>query len=694
MSRILHFTLGPVQGFIADARRTRDFWAGSFLLSRLAAEATSVILGSGGRSPAGRIVFPEVDGGGGVDRDPLLLAVRTDGKEGANPFIGSVPNRFKAEITDSDFDPSTCAEAIRRRWRLIADAVWERFVEHAVDEANHGRDGVREIWERQVDHFWEITWVVGPCDAADDGAWLERRKNWRSHFPAGREAGDHCQLMGSYQELSGWVRASGERPRQQAFWQRIRERTGPYNLRPDERLCAIALIKRLFPALKAPKLREVIGWVPASDPRVARNWPSVSYVAAVPWLEASWKMLPGECAQYDGIVRDKTKEWLMVDDMESGIYGETATRLVGVSDEHPFLKLDGNFYFADAIAAMEKEAFAPERFATDGQEPKRREQTLAELAKLHHDLDVAVRARSKNAMRLPPAHASEFYAVLIADGDSIGKNLSEKDGEELARRGLAAFTVGIAGESESVGDIVRRHHGVTVYAGGDDVLALLPLDSAIEAAVALRNSYRQAFPSADKWTMSAAVVFAQYHIPLRAVLAEAHRQLDAVAKEENGRDSLALSVFKPGGVAFEWVSTWDNGKSDSTRVEPPHLLNEFSRDLQASREFTTGFFYNLRERYKPLFEGDGIEPRGSVEALMRKILITEFNESGGQGDPLAQVERVMKIAFPFRRDENGRVQPAKSFSFDAALIARFLAEEGRWFMTRAAASPKTIAVAS
>ncbi|MEZ5479145.1 MAG: type III-B CRISPR-associated protein Cas10/Cmr2 [Thiolinea sp.] len=28
-----HFTLGPVQSFVAQARRTRDFWAGSFILS-------------------------------------------------------------------------------------------------------------------------------------------------------------------------------------------------------------------------------------------------------------------------------------------------------------------------------------------------------------------------------------------------------------------------------------------------------------------------------------------------------------------------------------------------------------------------------------------------------------------------------------------------------------------------------------
>ena len=41
---ILNFSIGPVQGFIARARKTRDFWAGSFLLSYLAGQAMAVIL--------------------------------------------------------------------------------------------------------------------------------------------------------------------------------------------------------------------------------------------------------------------------------------------------------------------------------------------------------------------------------------------------------------------------------------------------------------------------------------------------------------------------------------------------------------------------------------------------------------------------------------------------------------------------
>ena len=48
-----HFTLGPVQGFVAQARRTRDFWAGSFLLSWLAGVAICAVEKQGGE-----IIFP------------------------------------------------------------------------------------------------------------------------------------------------------------------------------------------------------------------------------------------------------------------------------------------------------------------------------------------------------------------------------------------------------------------------------------------------------------------------------------------------------------------------------------------------------------------------------------------------------------------------------------------------------------
>ena len=46
--KYFHFTLGPVQSFVAQARRTRDFWAGSFLLSWLSAVAIQAVKAQGG----------------------------------------------------------------------------------------------------------------------------------------------------------------------------------------------------------------------------------------------------------------------------------------------------------------------------------------------------------------------------------------------------------------------------------------------------------------------------------------------------------------------------------------------------------------------------------------------------------------------------------------------------------------------
>ena len=51
-----HFSLGPVQAFVAQARRTRDYWAGSFLLSFLSSVAMKETIAQGGT-----ILFPVAD---------------------------------------------------------------------------------------------------------------------------------------------------------------------------------------------------------------------------------------------------------------------------------------------------------------------------------------------------------------------------------------------------------------------------------------------------------------------------------------------------------------------------------------------------------------------------------------------------------------------------------------------------------
>jgi CRISPR-associated protein Cmr2 len=128
---------------------------------------------------------------------------------------------------------------------------------------------------------------------------------------------------------------------------------------------------------------------------------------------------------------------------------------------------------------------------------------------------------------------SAFYALLLMDGDRVGALLRAQ--EKSVAGGLAAFSRGV---DRTIRD---GHGGNTVYAGGDDVLALLPLEGALPAALALQRAYRVAFQ--DQATISAAIVLTHFHVPLRHVLHEARRHLEDVAKAENGRDSLALCVL-------------------------------------------------------------------------------------------------------------------------------------------------------
>ncbi|WP_257265120.1 type III-B CRISPR-associated protein Cas10/Cmr2 [Endozoicomonas sp. ONNA2] len=110
-----HFTLGPVQGFVAQARRTRDFWSGSFLLSWLSGVAMVDVQKQGGE-----IKFP-------IPAEGYLDWLEGNGI-GKPPEQGAIPNRFKAVSAEvpEDFDPKVVVETIRSAWRELAEKVWQK----------------------------------------------------------------------------------------------------------------------------------------------------------------------------------------------------------------------------------------------------------------------------------------------------------------------------------------------------------------------------------------------------------------------------------------------------------------------------------------------------------------------------------------------------------------------------------------
>ncbi len=632
----IDFSIGPVQGFVAQSRRTRDLWGSSYLLSYLSAQAMR-----GAEAAGGRIIRPQVG-------DDKLYQWVTDPSSGQPPLIGTVPNHF---VVTTDAGPRAVAdaatEAFHEAWRRVHEAVWQRFVDPVRGLGDH----TEEIWRRQVNSCWEITWVSGSKDQT--GGLLARRKHWRTHrLPD--EPGDRCTVMPDFQELSGHVRAARGASAQNAFWNAIRGRAdvGALELREDERLCAPALVKRFF--VKCGQ-RTIGGRLDVD------HWPSTVYVGAVPWLH---EVRDGAGTQADQYVRALRKVAVPGTVRRQAPLDELCN-----AEPADFFRLDANYYHRGFVAIPR---LCP---LNDGSAPA--EPMRPELMKL---LDQVYRA----AGGAPPV----YYALLLADGDRLGDLVRDTDSEKVSRA-LSTFDA-------RVEYIAREHHGVTVYAGGDDVLAMLPVPQALECADQLAAEYAAAF-APHSATLSAAVLFTHIRVPIGGALDHAHRLLDDVAKEANDRDSLVGAVLKPGGPHCQWATSWTRTYPDGHQQRAvPQLakLTEAMTGEAARRGFSASLLHHTRDilevlcglrRWEP--GKTGALPAGlDLPAFIRAEIVDSWedridNDESGQAHLAELTDLVVDLLAQSsgKRDESGNPIGVNvdCAGMDALLLARFLAGGGR-----------------
>jgi len=643
MTLQLDMCIGPVQGFVAQSRRTRDLWSSSYLLSFLSAHAMRGISQAGGS-----IVRPS------VANDPLFAWVCAEHQgstgPGEPPRIGSVPNHFVAELAPGS-DPAAVAragmDALDAAWRRVHRAVWQRFVEAS---SAQGKD-TAVIWDRQTAAFWEVLWTVG--EASTIGRLHSRRKHWRSQWLAD-EHGDKCTLMPDFQELSGVVSAQGPTPRtqQDAFWGGLRRDRdiGPRELRPDERLCAIALVKRLFPKVA----RSAVGW-----PLDVSRWPSTAGMAAVPWLRRLGQAAPPQAEAFAAELR------AAVPLNELNVSPSAIPALANMGG--PLLGLDANY--------LQRSFLHDERLCP--LKPDATPEQRARLIKLLEDLQCA---RDDQGVRF--GCAPVFYALLLADGDRLSQLVGSLGGSAVGSA-LAAFTARAAG-------IVEQHSGVTIYAGGDDVLAMLPVPDALACAAALAEAYASGFrflPATVSATLSAAVVFAHVRVPLSAVLSEAHRLLDDVAKDQNGRNSLAVAVLKRGGLNLLWSTTWQRTGGQSSVVQL-NALAAVLRQRLSQPGVSSSLLYRLRDTLSLLCDWPqwapgawGVLPAGfDLGRFLRAEVISSLEDQGikeAEVDKFSQelTNQVLPLLTPARASISDQITPAtpREVGVDALLLARFLA---------------------
>ncbi|MEE9304503.1 MAG: type III-B CRISPR-associated protein Cas10/Cmr2, partial [Thiotrichaceae bacterium] len=638
----------PVQSFVSQARRTRDFWAGSFLLSWLSAVAIKAVTHQGGT-----IIFPLAD-------DNYLAFLEGKGENGKAPQQGSIPNRFKAEITDfENFKPEQVTEAIQEAWKALSEYIWDKDI-YAVFGDDPTLEKPGKIWDRQVPDFWDMSWVI--TDDIKDSSALDRRKNRRTYFTPD-EPGVKCSMMNGWQELSGSARP--DRSEMNKFWDKLREQ-GKKGIKSDlsekEALCAIAYIKRRFSRyFKDFKHEMKQGWT-LKGWDVPSGVPSVSYMAAVHWLE---KTMDSNNPVDAELLTNFSKEAKKL----TGEYGEWTTEIKCLKDK-------GNKYYKSLDGAVFYQNNLENSLRFPDDDNKKQAETVLKLLKQIN--------QTENLESISP-----FYAVLMMDGDSLGKNMSDITKQDVITKGLADFT-------QNVPDIVYENNGFLIYAGGDDVLAILPLEDAIPCATALRTHYNQCFKNSDLQTsLSGAIEFVHVKTPLTKILKDAHQLLDDIAKEKTGRDALAIRVWKPGGLQLQWAQPWEIALLDTSDGSKKTYLEElveiFKNNDQEDEQFSSKFLYKIRERFDLLNPVNIETPRVLNDDQAISLMAMEYLNSGKNKhskikDTEERVKKAKDVIYPLLKqcrpvtrdlDKNPEQwQRSPSLEVDAALLVRFLTHKG------------------
>lgn len=196
-----------------------------------------------------------------------------------------------------------------------------------------------------------------------------------------------------------------------------------------------------------------------------------------------------------------------------------------------------------------------------------------------------------------------YGALLLADGDRMGELLDKAQTQKQHQ----AITQALSNFAGSVADMMRAYRGHCIYAGGDDVLGLVPLDKARECADALQQAFKNSLDKvADelkvdkKPTLSVGLAICHLMTPFGVVRelagqAEKYAKGDHIQKNlENSdiherRNALGVLLSVRGGNDIKLRFNW----SDKNGLK---CFDEFKSYYQ-NKQIPSRVAYDIREIY-------------------------------------------------------------------------------------------------
>lgn len=462
-NHLILIAVGPVQEFIAAARKLRDLWYGSTLLSDLSKSVAGALHAEGCE-----LVFPALSAGVAELEEGSSLNV-------ANKILAVCPAGVKPEDVVVKAN-----DAYRKAWLARCSEAQAKFPRSLRLNAKR--------FQQQVEDFGEFYAVWVPL--GDDYP-LARRK--AEGLLAARKW-SRCFIAPTW-DGSGLRKSSLDGIRESVFDDTGADRCDGRVLQ-GEVLDALGAVKRF--GSKAPKFE------------------ALADIAVIPWLDG-------------------------VSSLEGGASKINAFRMAvqpvldaWTSDLGYAPCCNDLFYAHNLEDALIKTGFANHEVGRQAR--------------------IALRPLVE-ALGEPSAYA----CFLLGDGDHMGRALDELMTVDAHR----VFSGELSKFATRAKTIVESHRGGLVYSGGDDVMAYLPLHTAMACADALRLEFattmRRACPgAAENPTFSVGLVIVHHADDLGAI-----RQLakgaERVAKDKAGRNALCVVQDKRGGGKITVFGKWDNG---------------------------------------------------------------------------------------------------------------------------------------
>ncbi len=652
--------IGPVQDYIAQARRTSDLWSGSYLLSYLVAAGLKHIALHYGPD---NVIFPNLCGQPIFDltlKDDIWSKASVQEKESGSEqtlwdsfgydadygrrrlLTPSLPNRFLAVIPAGKDGEQAIAIAkqvekdIREQFAAIADSVWNWGKEHLKGAAGW-HEQLHKRFMAQRDRFLEISWQVLPWPAMPDDAFAltahlpdaanhkqdkgPRAGLWTILEMARRMKKDHrdvrnykcdCHPPGTRNahggDISGWKDAS--------------------KLQPDAKLDNVGA------AWSA--LYQLVSWQ-LDAVRQTRPWKA--------WADSGWIVggdqrkdaLNGKEEAILDLTGRKEEEIEQINERCGIPHLLKAGELIGASTlikrlwptawlqkQHDFLK-SGDFSMPDTRQIAEGKPFARESGDEGSEEEGKYFAVLAldgdEMGKWVSGLHPAMpNLGDQLSDYTDPGTKQRAGAKVYFENHGLGDLLDHK--RPLSPSFHLQFSEMLANFSNfCVRRIVEAHDGRLIYSGGDDVLALLPADKALDCARALReafrgnpqylNTLRGAWRREDKVDLplfdfdqpgfirlhqealglagepkefcamvpgpaadcSVGIAIAHFKSPLQDVV-RAAQAAEKRAKSKLGRSAVAVTLMKRSGETVEWSCKWESGGLDAYRQMVAALQNK------------------------------------------------------------------------------------------------------------------------